>query len=542
MFNSSSQTLFSTSHPRPAASPRKQNPLAFGAPTNDVYSNPGHPFSSSFSKRDSSLYTHSSGGRMDSPMETDPHSAGQPQYLPSYLLSGFAPPAASVGEYSPRTRPSPSSRRSLALTSPEPPTESPIYTLPGRGPIHVQRRLSTGTGFGHVDMLNSRQKKQVHMDQITVLGDVPPSTTLDDLDQVRGSRTYTMSNPPPPASEAKQEPDNRIPEEFAQGKMYSTVPVETLEKTGFKVTVFGFPPGSALEVFRYFSQFGNITTYSLANPDANYITLVYSLPGEASRALSCNGTLISNNTMVAVVPSNAFTAPPTLASNGPLAPTAVSNPGGAPGFLRSLANHMTSPSKSAKNASHPVPTAPTPFYAVPPELKYGNIPGFQDPITTNPPVSQASQPPSYGQQAPLISLFDPPPPASGFDLLPPGIRQVSSTLTVNPFNPAPPVISFARPLNNADPGQSTNGTTAPPEEESSQCAPTDSPPKSRGLRAPPPPSSMRGRPNAPPPPSAPMSIQPIQVKPPTNGVRDEKPTNYPRNSVLQNAIDMIFGW
>ncbi|KAJ1651628.1 hypothetical protein IWQ61_007854 [Dispira simplex] len=253
-----------------------------------------------------------------------------PQYLPSFLLGGAAAhPTSSPANLVTRdvsffgTSPYGDNATSRRLVENSPgtsqgfrsPSESTQGLLQGRnpyGPPALQRRLSAGSGFGHNDMLTSRRKKElIPMDMVTVIDDIPPAATLDDLathTTIQGSgQSAVAANdlpansaiPPPTSSSAISNSTMPVPD-----TVYSTVPVQSLEQHGYKVTVFGFPPAAAQAVLHYFQTFGQVITCTMPTDNANYVTLVYAQPVEAHRALLCNGQIIGDNVMVGVKTGN----------------------------------------------------------------------------------------------------------------------------------------------------------------------------------------------------------------------------------------------
>ncbi|KAJ1954478.1 hypothetical protein IWQ62_005750, partial [Dispira parvispora] len=254
-----------------------------------------------------------------------------PQYLPSFLLGGVTgnptdSPSSLVSREGSFFGASPygenASSRRLVETSPgtnqgfRSPAESTQGLLQGRnpyGPPALQRRLSTGSGFGHNDMLTSRRKKEpIPMDMVTVIDDIPPATTLDDL----ATHTTTQGSDQSAVAANDLPANSTVPpstgSSFARSNLtgpvpdtvYSTVPIQSLEQHGYKVTVFGFPPTAAQAVLQYFQAFGQVITCTVPTDNANYVTLVYAQPEEAHKALLCNGQIIGDNVMLGVKAGN----------------------------------------------------------------------------------------------------------------------------------------------------------------------------------------------------------------------------------------------
>ncbi|XP_077548910.1 nucleoporin NUP35-like isoform X2 [Haemaphysalis longicornis] len=67
------------------------------------------------------------------------------------------------------------------------------------------------------------------------------------------------------------------------------------------VTVFGFPPSSSSYMLQQFSQYGTIVKYKVSS-EGNWMDLCYQSRLQAQKALSKNGKIFGQNTMVGVKP------------------------------------------------------------------------------------------------------------------------------------------------------------------------------------------------------------------------------------------------
>nr|CAD7204817.1 unnamed protein product [Timema douglasi] len=67
------------------------------------------------------------------------------------------------------------------------------------------------------------------------------------------------------------------------------------------VTVFGFLPAMSSTILSHFSQLGTLVEYRVP-PKGNWIHLKYGSPMECNKALSSNGLIVLENTMIGVVP------------------------------------------------------------------------------------------------------------------------------------------------------------------------------------------------------------------------------------------------
>ncbi|KAJ1923738.1 Nucleoporin nup35 [Tieghemiomyces parasiticus] len=389
-------------------------------------------------------------------------SAAATNYLPSFLLGNLQNQVAMNGlsgsPYAPRQpgerydplprQPTPDRSQTPAVFSPGGSgtnlsslawsSSSPAKSLDPQVQAYVQsqggqpsltRRLSGGSGFGHYDMLNSRQKKRhIPMDVVTVVGDVPPAATLDDLTQAADSHERNLHQMqtndaddvfhestgyalPGQTSQPGQTPAT-LPYGAEPALTYGwgsttsagtvnastswgqSVGTATAPPSGFTVTVFGFPPDLARDVFEYFRQFGEITSYGVSEKAANFITFVYARGEDAQRALGCNGKVIGSNVMVGVVPgtsavgsngstmNNSAASAPAQTAAAPVHNLANLTGGLFRTFTSTISPKSTTtafgttglsgpilPANSAPSASSVAPPQPV-FYSVPPEVRY----------------------------------------------------------------------------------------------------------------------------------------------------------------------------
>ncbi|KAI8334300.1 hypothetical protein BC941DRAFT_432618 [Chlamydoabsidia padenii] len=64
------------------------------------------------------------------------------------------------------------------------------------------------------------------------------------------------------------------------------------------VSVFGYPPEMVTDILTYFKQFGDIS--ATTETAKNCVTITYTTPQAAQKAVEANGKVLPNNTMVGV--------------------------------------------------------------------------------------------------------------------------------------------------------------------------------------------------------------------------------------------------
>lgn len=162
-------------------------------------------------------------------------------------------------------------------------------TIPGNSPFSL--------GGSYQDGLGTRRRKcRSSQGAATSNGsrdkEVPPPPTISMLDPVElpcgvnaeASAAYAISKAA--AAKASHYPTFHS-DEWGQDKQYW-------------VTVFGFPPTARSLIRRHFQRLGEVITLSSTTSGGNWLHIRYLTRLQAEKAISCDGTTLTNGIMVGV--------------------------------------------------------------------------------------------------------------------------------------------------------------------------------------------------------------------------------------------------